>query len=172
MTERRVTTKAEMLADIASNWAALNAALDRLTEAQMTTIRDPQGWSVKDHLVHLTAWERSVTFLLQGKARHLGLGVAERLYLTDDDDAINTAIQTRQRELPLSQALHQLREGHAQLMTLIEPLTEAELHRRARHFYPNERGDDDGPMVFNLIYGNTAHHFGEHLGWIESLVNS
>lgn len=33
MTQRRVTTRAELLADIERSWAALNAALDRLTDA-------------------------------------------------------------------------------------------------------------------------------------------
>jgi hypothetical protein len=64
MTGRQVMIKAELLADIEPAWAALNAALDRLTPTQMTTIKDGQGWTVKDHLIHLTAWERSIVFFL------------------------------------------------------------------------------------------------------------
>jgi hypothetical protein len=170
MTSVRRTTKAELLADSERNWTALNAALERLTEAQLTTIRDAQGWSVKDHIVHLTAWERSMVYLLRGQPRHLGLGVEEALYVTGDDDAINAAIEARHRDLPSAAALHAFRSVHAQLLTAIEPLSDTDLHERYRHYLPDSPGDDDGPVVFDLLYGNTAHHFAEHLGWIESLV--
>ncbi len=60
------TAKAGLLADIESSWTALDASLNRLTEEQMTAVEDPQAWTVKDHVIQLTAWERSVVFFLQG----------------------------------------------------------------------------------------------------------
>jgi hypothetical protein len=169
MTQRRVTTKAELLADIEQSWAALNAALDRLNEAQLTTIRDAQGWTVKDHLSHLAAWERSVAYFLQGRPRHEGLGIDEKLYLTGSDDAINAAIQAQRQVQPLAETLAELRAGHAQLMALLHPLTDADLPKPYRHYLPDEPGAGDWPAI-NVIYGNTAHHFGEHLGWVQVLV--
>lgn len=53
MTTRYVTTKADLLADIDRNWTALQAALDKLAPATMTTIHDDHGWTVKDHIVHI-----------------------------------------------------------------------------------------------------------------------
>jgi hypothetical protein len=53
MTTETITSKAELLAAIAQNWAALTAALDQLGEAQLTTVNDAQGWTIKDHLIHL-----------------------------------------------------------------------------------------------------------------------
>ncbi|MGQ0603195.1 MAG: DinB family protein [Anaerolineales bacterium] len=170
MTERQVTTKAELLADTEQSWSALNAALDRLTEAQLTTTRDAQGWSVKDHLVHLTAWERSMVYLLNGRARHEGLGVDEAIYLKGEDDEINAVIQAQQKDLPLTTALAQFRAVHQQLLHALEPLTDADLQLPYRHYLPDEPGEGDGPPVLNMIYGNSADHFAEHLGWIESLV--
>ena len=173
MTERRRTTKAELLADTEQSWNALNHALNQLTEAQMTTIRDAQGWSVKDHVVHLMAWERSVVYLLNGRPRHEALGVDEALFLKDsqdEDDEINAVIQAQQKDLPLATALAQLRQVHEQLLHALEPLTDAELHKPSRHFLPHEPGEGDERPVFKVIYGNSAHHFSEHLGWIEALV--
>ena len=171
MTERQVMTKAELLADIEPAWAALNAALDRLTQTQMTTFADAQGWTVKDHLIHLTAWERSMVFFLQGQPRHIGLGVDEALYLEGNDDDINAVIHQQCKDLPVAEALEQFRDTHQQLMTLLQPLTDADLQKPYRHYLPDEPGEGDGPPAINLIYGNTAHHFTEHLAWIEALVN-
>lgn len=171
MTERQVTTKAELLADIEHAWAVLNAALDRLTPTQMTAFRDAQGWTAKDHLSHLTAWERSMVFFLQGQPRHAGLGVDEALYLKGDDDDINAVIHQQRKDLPLADALGQFRDTHQQLMKLLQPLTDADLLKPYRHYLPDEPGEEDGPPAINLIYGNSADHFTEHLAWIEALVN-
>lgn len=170
MTERRATTKAELLAETEYTWATLNAALDHLTEAQMTALKDAQGWSVKDHLIHLTTWERSVVFFLQGKPRHAGLGVEEALYLKGSDDDINAIVFQQCKDLPLVEALAQFRDIHQQLLKLLSPLTEADLQKPYRHYLPDEPGDGDGPPAINVVYGNSAHHFAEHLTWIEALV--
>jgi hypothetical protein len=58
----------------------------------------------------------------------------------------------------------------AELLDLLQPLTDAELHKPYGHYLPDEPGDGDGPPAINVVYGNTAHHFREHLGWIEALV--
>jgi len=171
MTERRVKTKADLLADIERTWTLLNAALGRLTDAQLTALKDAQGWMVKDHIIHLAAWERSVVFFLQGRARHAGLGVDEVLYLRGNDDEINAVIHQPRKDLPLTSALEQFRDIHQQLMRLLQPLTDADLQKPYRHYLPDEPGDGDGPPAINLIYGNSANHFTEHLEWIEALVS-
>ena len=170
MSERQVTTKAELLADIERAWVALNTALDQLTETQMTTITDPQGWTVKDHIIHMAAWERSVVFFLQRQPRHAGLGVDQGLYLNGSDDQINAAIFQQRKGLPLREALAQFRDVHQQLLSLLEPLTDAGLHKPYRQYLPQEPGEGDGPLAINVIYGNSAQHFTEHQAWIEALV--
>jgi len=170
MSERRVTTKEEMLADIERAWSHLNGALDRLTEEQMTTRQDAQGWTIKDHIVHMAAWERSVVFFLQGKPRHEGLGVDEAVYLEGTEDEINAAIQQQRQGLSLAEALNQLREVHEQLLKLLQPMTDADLLRPYRHYLPEEPGEGEGPPAINLVYGNTADHFAEHQGWIEEVA--
>ena len=170
MTQRLVTTKAELLAEIEHCWAALNAALDRVTEAHMTTIQDAEGWTVKDHVIHVTAWERSSVFFLRGNARHESLGVGEPLYLTGDYDGINAAIFLERKDLPLGEALVRFRDVHRQLLALLQPLTDFELQQRYRYYLPDEPGDGDGPPALDVVYGNSAHHFAEHLAWIEALL--
>ncbi len=164
-------SKAELMSEIDRAWTRLNEALDRLTEAQMTEIRDPQGWAVKDHLVHIAAWERSVAVFLQGKPRHEGLGVDEQIYATGDDDTINAAIQEQRKGVSLAEALADFREVHGRLLQLIEPLSDDDLYRANSDFQPEGSGERDDRPIIGMIYGNTANHFREHQEWIESLVS-
>jgi hypothetical protein len=172
MSELRATTKEELLADIGRTWDALNAALERLSEPQMTSLPDAQGWTVKDHIIHLTSWERSVVFFLQSRPRHVGLGVDQDLYLNGSEDKINAAIFQQGKNLPLLVALEQWRDVHQQLLTLLQPLSDAELRAPYRHYLPDEQGIGDGPPAFNVIYSNSAQHFAEHQDWMEALVGN
>ena len=171
MTERRVTTKVELLAEIERTWTALNTTLAHLTEVQMTIPRDAQGWAVKDHLIHLMAWERGVVFFLQGQPRHDGLGVDEAIYLNGTDDEINAVIQQQRQVLPLTEVLAQFHRTHQQLLQLLQPLTDLDLQKLYRHYLPDEPGEGDGPPAIDVVNGNSARHFAEHLAWIEALVN-
>lgn len=170
MAEQPVTTKAELLADIEQAWTALNEALDRLTQVEQTGPKDAQGWTVKDHLFHLAAWERSVIFMLQGKPRHAGLGVEEDLYLSKDYDRINAEIFRQHREEALDETVTLLNGTHQQMLDLLQGLTDEDLHRPYRYYLPDEPGEGDGPPALNLIYADTTDHFAEHLEWITSIV--
>jgi hypothetical protein len=171
MQDERPLTKAELMKEIDSTWPQLNAALDRLTNEQMTNIRDAEGWAVKDHLTHLAAWERSMVYLFQGKPRHEGLGVDERLYLEGSEDEINAAIQQRSKDLTPAEARNQLRDAHERLMALLEPMSDEDLLKPYSHFLPVEPGQDDGSPIFFRVYGNTAGHFKLHLDWITALAD-
>ena len=164
-------TKAELAREIEGAWTKLNGGLDRLSQAQMTDIRDAQGWAVKDHLVHMAAWERSVAVFLQGQPRSEGLGVDEQLYLTGDDDAINAAIQEQWKDVSLAEALAEFRKVHTQLLSLIEPMSDDDLHKASSMYQPAGLDDPDERPIIGMIYSNTANHFREHQEWIESLVS-
>lgn len=170
MSEKQVTTKAELMPEVEQAWAALNAAIDRLSETQLTTLRDPQGWTVKDHLIHVAYWERSAVFFLTGQPRHVALGVDESLYLRGSDDEINAAIFQEHKDLPLTEALAQFRDTHQQLLSVLQPLTDADLQKRYREYLPDEPADGDGPLAIDVVDGNSANHYAEHLTWIEELL--
>lgn len=167
MTET-ITTKVELLAAIDREWLALQSALARISEEQMIVAKDAAGWTVKDHLTHLTAWERSVIYLLQGQPRHEGLGVHKDVYAAHDYEVINEVIQRQTADVTPQQAMEELQSVHEQLMALVQPMGEEELHRPYRHYLPEE-ADDDRPVI-DVIYGNTAGHHGEHLVWMAALL--
>ena len=170
MSDHSVTTKTELLEAINHHWQAVNQAINALSEAQMTTIQDGQGWTVKDHIAHMAAWERSALFFLQGKPRHEGLRVPEAIYLSEDADRINAAIYQQQRATPLPEVMANFHQVHRQLMSALEPITDAELLLPYRHFLPDEPGDGDGLPGINVVYGNSANHYQEHWAWMRELV--
>jgi hypothetical protein len=56
------------------------------------------------------------------------------------------------------------------LLAALALLTDADLQKPYRHYLPDEPGEGDGPPAMNVVYGNSAGHFQEHLAWIEALV--
>ncbi len=165
-------TKDELHRRLDRSWSRLAGRVDQLGERLLTGPTDPAGWTAKDHLAHLAAWERSMVFLLRGEPRHEGLGVEETVYLDGDENAINAVIQQATRNLPLADVLANLRATHRELLALIEPMGDVDLHRTYSHFLPDEPGEDDGRPIIERISGNGDVHFAEHLGYIEVIVGN
>jgi hypothetical protein len=170
MSEVPELTKAELMDHMGSNWLALQTALDQLSMEQMAEAKDAAGWAVKDHLMHLAAWERSMLFLLRGEPRYEGLGISKDLFLNGSEEAINNAIYKHYANLPPQEALKELRDVHEQMMALLQTLPEADLYK-PYGAYAGDEGAKDGPPVINYINGNSAEHYAEHLPWIEALVS-
>jgi hypothetical protein len=163
-------TRDELLAEIHRSWDQLTGALGRPSGERIQSAQDSQGWIVKDHIAHLTAWERSILALLQGRERCQGLRVDEEVYLSRDYDRINDQIYQRSKSRSLESIIDQSREVHAELLASVEGLTDADLQRPVRSFLPEDSRDDDDRRIVDLIYANTADHYGEHLGWIKALT--
>ncbi len=164
--------KSQLLDLIHHSRTELEQTVNGLTEAQLAAPGPEGGWSVKDHLVHLMAWENSMVYLLNRRARHLGLGVDEATYLGGDDDVINAAIQAKHADRPPAEILADWRATHQQLLETLNRLTDAELQKPYAHFLPDEPGDDGGQSILNRIGGNTYEHYDEHRGYIQSLIAS
>ena len=170
MSENRVTDKEELISHIERDWLAINQLLDSLTRDELTQIRNPDGWSIKDHIAHLAAWERSVVAFLSGQPRHEGFQITEELYLSHDLNAINHAIFERHKDDSLNQVHSLFQATHDELLTKLTMLDNEDLNKSYSHYLPNEPGNGDGPPAINIIYGNTAHHYREHQIWIEAML--
>ena len=170
MNKNTNSIKASLLDDIQQGWSDLNAFLDSLTNEQMTTILDSEGWGVKDHIAHLAAWERSVIFFLQKKPRYEGLGVDKALYDNGTIDEVNAVIHNQDQSKSIQEVLAQFRDIHAELMSLIEALSDHDLKQPLQNFHP-EIGEGDPRLVLKIISDNTSNHFAEHLTWIREMIH-
>lgn len=165
-----ITTKQELLAALDAEWLAFNTALDDLSDQQLSEYSDAQGWTGKDHIAHLAAWERSAAYYLEGKPRHQALEVDEALYLTGDFEAMNTAMQKHSAIKTLAEVRADLLDAHDQLLQALRPVTDADLHRPYSYFQPNEPGEETGRTALDVVVDNSLDHYREHLPWIETLA--
>ncbi len=154
--------KADLLARIDASWTSLQGFIDSTDPESLTAVRDAEGWSVADHLSHIAAWERAMLYLLQGRPRHEGLGVDERIYLDGGFDELNAAIRDQTKDRSLDEALADLRWTHEQFLGQLDRLTDGDLRQPYCHFLPDEPGADTGEPILWRLCGNTAEHFAEH----------
>lgn len=170
-----VPTKDEVVERIDRAWHELQATIGAATEDELTRpgpgpgLSDG-GWSVKDHLAHLAAWERSLLALLTGQDRAAAVGADAGSYRTAGVDSLNEGIYRRTTGLPLAAVLSDLRLGHERLLAALDPLSAAELERPATDFEPSDPDAPADPVV-GWVAGNTYEHYDEHLAAIRALLD-
>lgn len=161
--DRTPLPKATLVARIALGWEGLNRFLTSLTDAQKTQLTDAAGWTVKDHLAHLSVWEDGVLAVLEQADRLARMGVDEATWNSDDEDRINARIHQQHQADSLS-AVESLRHDiHNRLMAKIDTLTDADLQRTLSEY-------NSSNTVSGLIVGNTYMHYAEHLPWIAAIA--
>jgi uncharacterized damage-inducible protein DinB len=106
------------------------------------------GWSVKDHLLHLTLWDG----LRADEVQRISAGFASAWRMSDEQDEVYNAMgHELRRELSLEQARWELATSHQRLLDAIAAST--------------PRGLDAA------LYGEAglvrAGHDEEHAGWIK-----
>ncbi|MCC6188104.1 MAG: DinB family protein [Anaerolineales bacterium] len=157
------STTAQVLDRIQAARQALEAELAGLDEAALTRPGPDGGWSIKDHLAHLTAWRRMVLGMLAGQPRHVALQVEAATY-AQGEDAINVALAARSNSQPLAEVLSQFRQVYDELTAQLAGFDEATWHQP----YPLTPRPKDGRL--GNIEGNTFEHDREHLGYIQQLL--
>ena len=170
MSSNWINTKSGLLEHIERDWATLNSLLSTLSEKQWTEIKNEDGWTVKDHVIHIAIWEDSVIAFLRHVPRHEGLGISEELYLDGGIDAVNLAIFKQHKDKPLAEVEAQFRRTHTELMSLIHELSNEDLNLPYSHYLPDDEEDETGPPAINIVYGSTAFHYREHVEWIEEML--
>jgi len=132
----------------------LQAALDAIGEKGMDELVLPQGWSAKDLLAHIGAWEERAAnvfeALLQGKE-------FESIEGEQGMDAFNASAYETWRERPLEEVRTFEEEAYARYERLIESATEEDL------FDPQRFALLEGEPYFQWVVGNTFGHYDEHL---------
>lgn len=156
-----------VMAPIDRGWNELNAVIDSLGPDGLT-VTGADGWAVKDHLVHIAAWELSLLGLLEGADRRSAMGVPG---VDEETDSINAAVWALHRGMTPEEARAYSLDTHAALIALLGRLSDADLQRPYNHFQPNDpRDPNDNRPVLDWVGGNTWEHYAEHIDWINQLV--
>jgi hypothetical protein len=164
-----VTTysREQVLEAVDRAWAALEGAVEDLDDDQLL-VTGADGWSVKDHLAHVAAWQLSLAALLGRRDRHRALGVAGTG--PTDFDAKNAILHRRLAGLVPDEVRALLRGAHELVLQALYGLGDDDLDLPYADFQPADpRPDRDQPVV-GWVGGMAIGHVEEHLGYIQALL--
>lgn len=156
-----ITTKAELLATIRAERRALEAAVEALDEVQMLEPVLDGGWSVKDTLAHITAWEQLMIGWV-GEALH---GVVPERPVAGDDwvDVLNARLYEENAEKPLAEVREAFAASYDEAVALVERVEEEDL------FDPERFAWRDGSPLWHMVAANTNWHYKDHREAIAAL---
>ncbi len=153
----------QLLARVEQGWTELQEVIAGRSEDELTR-PGPEGWSVKEHLAHVTFWERQLlrSYIEGRPAAEVAEMDAETLR---DFEPMNQVAAERSRAKSLEQVLAEGRELHAALVAKLasEPLE--------RWMQPRHADDPDERPLMLWIAGNTYGHYGEHAEYIRKMLN-
>jgi len=150
-------TKNELLEVINQTWADLNEIIEGLSEEQL---HDPSamsnGWSYKDIMAHVTAWE----MLAMDRINAAITGEPLKFIVIESDnfaDDFNADVYGKNKDRDLETIVADFHKTHGEFVAQIEGLDEA--------IFPEKLPFDwAGNLTYQvLISANTHWHYNEHI---------
>ncbi len=145
-------TKDELIASIRRDRATLDALVASLDEAQMTTPALDGGWSVKDVLAHISAWEELCASWLDAAGR----GETPDRPEVRNVDETNARVYAAAKDTPLALVLARSRTSYEAMLRAVEALSDADLADEQRFGWP----------AWQMASGNSDEHYREHAAQI------
>ena len=136
---------------INTTWTEWVAAVQNVEQARMEHPHVGE-WSVKDLVAHVTWSEKEMVGLLA--ERSLALASPHWMLPTDER---NQAIYEEHRHRPLESILTEAQAVHAELVSEIRKLSEADLHDPSRY-----AGMPADWIPWQILAGSTYRHYAEH----------
>ncbi|HEV2027406.1 MAG TPA: DinB family protein [Candidatus Dormibacteraeota bacterium] len=161
-----MTTPNSEMVRVEASWNQLVELVNQVQDAGGLTRVGADGWTVKDHLAHVAAWEQSLLALIEGRDRSSGMGLTEPL---EEIDAVNEAIRKLHAGDTPEEALGYFRDSHTRLTAELEKLSHADLQKPYSDYQPAD--PDEKRPVINWVGGNTYEHYAEHIAWINQLLS-
>ncbi len=149
-----------LLARLAAERAGLLEQLIGLDETTLTEVPVLDGWTVKDLLAHIAAWDR---WELREMKRILG-GEPPDLSAIRDMDSYNAAVVAAWRDRPLTEVLAELREARAAWVAWLRTLPEEQF------FLQRLFGGEDWsfPGCVEVQWRHDAEHAAQISAWREA----
>jgi hypothetical protein len=144
--------KDELLAAIKRDRAALEALVARVPDSRMTEPALVGGWSVKDVLAHITAWEQlALKWIKENKREELTWGA-------NNDEQVNTLnakLYAENLDRPLKEVREQSKHSYEQMLAAVEWLSDQDLAAKPT-WAP-------GAETWQIISANSDDHYREHI---------
>jgi hypothetical protein len=159
-------TREDVLEEIRASRAEVEAIIDNLSEKQMTQSTDDGGWSIKDHLAHITAWQQHGLAVINGHQPYEAIGVDQETYESLDMHGINEIIYKRNRDRSLSDVMSDFNRTHTKVLAAIERMNDDELQQEITTRYTHAPR-----TIADLALGHFAGHDNDHVEDIRALAN-
>ncbi|MEP6985606.1 MAG: ClbS/DfsB family four-helix bundle protein [Chloroflexota bacterium] len=159
-------SKAALLKQVQAGWDTVNTFITGLSDTQKTQLTDTAGWTVKDHVIHLAAWEDGLTALLDKQDRRTHMDIDEATW-DAGDDPINAVLQKRYKDLTWAEVLEKRQTIHDKLLNQINAISEETLHEPFSAFNPHTKMKH---TIADYISGTTPDHYVEHIPWMAAIA--
>jgi len=158
--------KAELLDDLHGRWDEFVRYIDSFSHEQWTGPADPAGWTVSDHVAHVTAWDRAVVELFRDRIpEQRTLQVSDVAWATGTD-AINEEIRQRTSGRPVGMLKSERDATFADLADAVANFSDEDLERPGGEFGL----DEGGKCLREVLVGYLGGHYDEHRQYIVALV--
>ncbi len=168
MSEAKAMRKDELLAAIEAGWEQFQAYLATLTYEQVTIPTDAAGWTAKDHIAHLAAWEDTLNALLDKTPRWERLGVDYDLWASNDWDKVNAVVQQRYKDISVGDLRQWFFGVHERLIAKLKALSDADLQRPYQQEYQTSSTQE--MPISHWFTIDTYEHYAEHTPWIAAIA--
>jgi hypothetical protein len=161
-------TKEELLKRIHASRGVLERQVSALSPEELDEVRDG-GWSIKDHLTHLAAWELGVAELLRGRSRFAAMGLEELAAREPGEDELNAVLFQRNAGMTVTEAMAFFVDAHQQMLAALDALKTEDLYRPYADFVTDADAHNPPPTdpVIQWVVWNTIDHFDLHRGYLE-----
>jgi len=158
--------KTELLDDVKKRWNDFVVYVDSLPHEQWTAPADPAGWTVSDHVAHVTAWDQAVVELFRNRTpEQRTLQVSDAAWASGTD-AINEEARQRAMGRSIGTVKSERDATFAALMEQVSARSEAELERPGGEFGL----DEGGKCLREVLVGYLGGHYDEHRRYIATIV--
>ncbi|HNB51255.1 MAG TPA: ClbS/DfsB family four-helix bundle protein [Anaerolineales bacterium] len=155
--------KTELIEKISQSHDDFLELLEPFSEEEMVAPSLPDGWSIKDVLVHLMLWEAELIRLLfqaqQGR-------VPQTALISDEpDETINARWYAQHKDHDLEQALKDFDLIRDQTIRRVEAFSDTDLTNPRRFRWL------DGKPLWQWVLSSTAEHEEEHAPNLRKLIS-
>lgn len=162
-----ITTKQQLIDAAERAHQDMMRLLAAMSDEEKTAPILNEGWSVKDSLAHLIAWEKMAMDWMSRSVRgeEVKRFIPGFQYESEEQrmpvmEALNQQLYEESKMRPLDDVVQDLRATHRVIMNFISQLDEKDI------FEPNRFAWRNGSPALDMLGGNTYEHYAEHQGWI------
>ena len=159
-------TADEVRAKIRDTRQELEDLVRDITDKGLAAPGPDGGWAIKDHLVHIGAWEHWLLALFEHRDRLAAMGAAGS---ARDVDAVNAAVWEKHRHDSVEQARAYFDDAHRKVMAVLDKQSTEDFERPYKAFFEPAEGEASTQPVLVAVAANTYEHYEEHIGWIKRM---